>query len=892
MSAAVPPQTVRLADYTPPTHLVDSTELRFELGEQGTRVNSRLGLRRNPAQAHPDADLVLNGAELAVGRLLVDGRELDASEYRIEGEKLILPDLPEAFTLEVETLIHPEDNTSLEGLYKSGKAFCTQCEAEGFRKITWYPDRPDVMSRFTTTIVAERAHYPVLLSNGNDVERGELDGGRHFVTWHDPYPKPAYLFALVAGRLACIEDHFTTRSGRQVSLRIYVEPHNANKCDHAMASLKKSFAWDERVYGLEYDLDIFMLVAVDDFNMGAMENKGLNIFNSKYVLANPETATDADYANIEGVIAHEYFHNWTGNRVTCRDWFQLSLKEGLTVFRDQQFSADMGSAPVKRIQDVRILRSHQFAEDAGPMAHPVRPDAYMEISNFYTVTIYNKGAEVIRMIHALIGAEAFRRGMDLYFQRHDGQAVTTDDFVQAMQDASDVELARFRRWYWQAGTPLVEAEGQWDQAAQRYLLTLRQSCPPTPGQPEKEPLQIPVAVGLLGADGHDLAVTPPAGALPHGEAGERTVLLSMQEREQRFEFEHVTERPVLSLGRGFSAPVRFSTRRESGELAFLMGRDSDPFNRWDAGQEFASQLLLRLIAETQAGRTPVLPEEFRDAIARTLQDGSLDPALRAEALRLPGESLLADRMKVVDVDAIHDARQFVVHALGEQLREPLVAVYDNCRSNMRYAYNAEHAGRRSLKSACLAYLVESGSTDGLALAVQQFRDADNMTDSLGALAPLANIAGAERESALAEFAERWQSDPLVMDKWFALQATSNLPDTLARVRALLAHPSFEMRNPNRVRSLIGAFCHGNPVRFHAASGAGYQFLADAVLEIDPRNPQVAARLAGAFSRWRRFDQQRQKHMQAAMQRIQAKPDLSRDCYEVIAKTLADSGARG
>ena len=889
---AAAPQTVRLADYTPPAHLVERVALRFELAEDGTRVHTSMRVRRNPAHAHGGAPLALDGADLELLALRLDGRELSSAEYAIDAERLTIENVPEQFSLEVETRIHPETNTSLEGLYKSGGAFCTQCEAEGFRKITWYPDRPDVMARFTTTIVADRTRYPVLLSNGNDIERGDLDDGRHFVTWEDPFPKPSYLFALVAGRLACIEDRFTTRSGREVRLRIYVEPHNDRKCDHAMASLKKAMAWDEQVYGLEYDLDTFMIVAVDDFNMGAMENKGLNIFNSKYVLAQPETATDQDYAGIEGVIAHEYFHNWTGNRVTCRDWFQLSLKEGLTVFRDQQFSADMGSAPVKRIQDVRILRAHQFAEDAGPMAHPVRPDAYIEISNFYTVTIYNKGAEVIRMIHGLLGAQNFRKGMDLYFRRHDGQAVTTDDFVQAMQDASGVDLNRFRRWYWQAGTPVVEADGHWDEASRRYLLTLRQSCPPTPGQAEKEPFHVPVAIGLVDEHGNDIAALPPHGVERRDDGDTHTLVIGLTEREQSFEFAEVPSRPRLSLGRNFSAPVRFVTAREAGELAFLMGHDRDAFNRWDAGQEFASDLLLRLVAEVQAGREPHLPDEFRDAVARTLSDQSLDAALRAEAMRLPGESLIADRMSVIDADAIHTARQSLVRALGGALAAPLQATYDACRSNAPYQFDAGHSGRRGLKNICLAYLVESASEDAIALAGRQFDSADNMTDSLGALAALANVECAERDRALAAFAERWRDDPLVMDKWFALQATSHLPDTLANVERLLEHPAFDMRNPNRIRAVIGAFCHGNQVRFHDASGAGYRFLADRVLDIDPRNPQVAARLAGAFSRWRRFDPQRQQLMRAAMERIRATTDLSKDTYEVVSKTLADSGAQG
>ncbi len=869
------PSVTRLADYRPPPFLVESVHLHFDLHESHTDVRSRLAVRRNPA-AEPADDLVLDGQDLPLRAARLDGDTLPDERIALGRERLTVRGVPERFELELETRILPQDNTALEGLYKSAGSFCTQCEAEGFRRITWFPDRPDVMSVFTTTVTADRERYPVLLSNGDAVDSGALDGGRHFVTWHDPFPKPTYLFALVAGDLACIEDRFTTMSGREVALRIYVEHHNADRCDHAMASLKKAMRWDEQVYGLEYDLDTYMIVAVDHFNMGAMENKGLNVFNSKYVLARPETATDGDFANIEGVIAHEYFHNWTGNRVTCRDWFQLSLKEGLTVYRDQEFSADEGSRAVKRIQDVRVLRSHQFAEDAGPMAHPVRPDSYIEISNFYTVTVYNKGAEVIRMMHTILGDAGFKAGMRLYFERHDGQAVTTEDFVRAMEDASGADLARFRRWYTQAGTPVVKAATDYDPQAARLRLDLEQTCPPTPGQPEKEPFHVPLAVALLDADGR---------ALPARAAEVRDGVLHLTEARQQVVFENVTAPPVLSLGRGFSAPVKIEIERGDEELAFLMSRDDDPFNRWDAAQSFALRILLDL-AGRAPGAAPDLPECFVAGFERLLTARDADRALVAEALTLPSESYVADQMARVDPAAIHDARQGLRRRLAGALQEPLRAVMAENRTNAPYAFTPADVGRRALGNLCLGYLMTLDDPEVRRTCVAQLENADNMTDQLAALQMLADSDGEERAQAIAAFETRWRDDPLVMDKWLSAQATSHLPDTLDRVRALLEHPCFDRRNPNRVRALVGAFCHGNPVRFHAADGAGYRFAAEQVIAIDPANPQVAARLLGAFSRWRRFDDARQALMRAELERVLAAPGLSKDCYEVASKTLA------
>ncbi len=876
------PEPVHLKDYTPPDYLIDEVALHFELGEEFTRVRSQLSVRRNPERGQGAPPLVLDGQDLLLEGLSLDGRPLAPDRYTVDAERLTVAEVPAQFSLEVQTRIEPQNNTSLEGLYSSSGVFCTQCEAEGFRRITYFVDRPDVMARYTTTIVADRERYPVLLSNGNPVERGETEGNRHWVKWEDPFRKPSYLFALVAGDLACVQDTFVTRSGREIGLRIFVQKHNADKCEHAMQALKKAMRWDERTFGLECDLDVYMIVAVDDFNMGAMENKGLNVFNSKYVLARPDTATDMDYVNIESVIAHEYFHNWTGNRVTCRDWFQLSLKEGLTVFREQEFSADTFSRGLRRVQEVRLLRTHQFPEDAGPMAHPVRPESYIEISNFYTPTVYNKGAEVIRMIHTLLGREAFRRGMDLYFQRHDGQAVTTDDFVQAMQDASGVDLAQFRLWYAQAGTPELTARGGYDPRERAYTLSVRQFCPPTREQPHKKPLHIPLAVGLLDPDGGDVPLRL------EGEpesAARRTRVLSVKEENAEFRFVDVPRPPVASLLRDFSAPVKLRVERPENELAFLLAHDSDPFNRWDAGQTYATGLMLRLISEHQAGRAIEPDPDFTRAVEHMLSAGETDRALVAEALTLPTETWLAEQMKVVDVEAIHHVRRFLRRHLAGALREEWLKAYEDNVSRGPYRFGPEDAGRRSLKNLALVHLVELEEPEMTARCVDQFRSADNMTDSMAALATLANHDCPEREEALADFHARWKDDTLVLDKWFTIQATSRLPDTLQRVRALMGHPAFHIRNPNKVRALIGAFCHANPVRFHDASGEGYRFLGDRVLELDPLNPQIAARLLGALNRWQRYDEHRQALMKAELERILAAPGLSRDTYEIASKAL-------
>ncbi|MDD2319078.1 MAG: aminopeptidase N [Geobacteraceae bacterium] len=879
-----PHATIYRKDYTPPDYLVDTIELRFELGDENTKVNSRMAMRTNPDAAPGTRPLRLDGHRAALLGLTLDGIPLPAERYTVEEQALTIRQLPTVFTLEVTTEIRPQDNTFLEGLYRSGGMFCTQCEAEGFRSITYYPDRPDVLAVYTVTIVADKKRYPVLLSNGNPVESGELPDGRHYAVWHDPFPKPCYLFALVAGDLVCHEGKFITCSGREVTLRIFVEEKNRQKCDHALRSLQKAMRWDEEKFGREYDLDLFMIVAVDDFNMGAMENKGLNIFNSRYVLASPATATDDDFQAIEEVVGHEYFHNWTGNRITCRDWFQLSLKEGLTIYRDQEFSADMESRGVKRISDVRLLRTHQFAEDGGPMAHPVRPDSYMEINNFYTMTVYHKGAELIRMMHTLLGDERFRQGMDLYFARHDGQAVTVEDFVRAMEDAGGKDLGQFRRWYEQAGTPRLEIGGSFNSAAGTFTMSVRQNCPPTPGQPEKQPFHIPLAMGLRGHNGAELPCSLAGETTP----GATNHILEITQAEQTFTFTGLAEEPVPALLRSFSAPVRLSFPWNQEDLVLLMAQEQDPFCRWEAGQQLAGQLLLGLVADLQAEHEPQLDPGFVAAFRATLTSGDNDRAFLAEALTLPSEAYLAELMEVVDPTAIHWARQFVRRGLAEQLRSDFLAVRAECQSTAPYAVDDGRAGERRLANLCLSYLVTLEDPEINEFCLRQFREADNMTDVMGALVPLASCDCPERRTALDEFYDKWRDDRQVVDKWFAVQASSTLPEALAEVTKLLQHPAFELTNPNRFRSLVGVFSQANQVRFHDASGSGYRFFGDQMLRLIPVNPQVAARLLTPLTRWRRFDPARQALLLEQLRRIKALPDLPRDVFEVVEKSLIGS----
>ncbi|MGP1679260.1 MAG: aminopeptidase N [Burkholderiales bacterium] len=885
------PKAIYLKDYTPPAFLISTIALDVDIREDHALVRASLEIARNPKAADAQAPLVLDGDEIELVSVALDRRALAPGEYALSQENLSIAEVPERFTLETVSRIHPQKNTRLEGLYASNNGFFTQCEAQGFRRITWFIDRPDVMARYTNTIHAERERYPVLLSNGNLVAAGAEAGGRHWAKWEDPFPKPSYLFAMVAAKLEKLEDSFVTRSGRTARLAVYVEPGKLDQCGFAMRCLKSAMKWDEEVFGLELDLDGYMIVAVGDFNSGAMENKGLNIFNTKYVLARPDTATDIDYQNIDRVVAHEYFHNWTGDRVTCRDWFQLSLKEGLTVFRDQEYGADMYSRVVQRIQEVRGLRAAQFPEDAGPMAHPVRPAAYMEIRNFYTMTVYEKGAELVRMQHTLLGARAFRAGMDLYFRRHDGQAVTTDDFVQAMQDASGIDLAQFRRWYEQAGTPVVEAQASYDATARRYTLKLEQHCPPTPGQETKLPFHIPFALGLVGPDGKDLPLVL-AGEAPGGaSAGEEiTRVLALRQAQESFVFVDVAAPPVPSLLRNFSAPVNLKYDYSEADLTHLMAHDANAFNRWEAGQRLALQLILRGISARGARNQGAAvaaqtPQAFIDAFARVLADAPRDPAFGAEALVLPSEIYIAEQLAEVDPDAIYEVRNALRRDLARALRAGLLAAYHAQTVPGPYTPDAAAAGKRALRNLCLGYLMELDERASRDLAFAQFERADNMTDAMAALGALANCDCAERARALDAFYAKWKHEPLVVDKWLAVQAGSRLPGALAEVRKLLAHPAFDMRNPNKVYALIRSFC-SNHVRFHAAEGGGYAFLAEQVIALDAFNPQIAARMARAFDRWRKFDIGRKQHASAALERIRDAQGLSKDVAEIVTKALA------
>ena len=882
-SKAQTPITIRLQDYQPTDYGIDTIQLDFDLQEDATRVRSAMTIQRR-GDTGAQAPLVLHGEKLKLIAIAIDGEPLNDGDYSVDEEHLTIHSVPEFFILELETEINPSANTELSGLYTSGGNFCTQCEAEGFRRITFMYDRPDVMAKYTTTIVADKAKYPVLLSNGNLVDSCDLEEGKHFAKWEDPHPKPTYLFALVAGDLACISDKFTTMSGRAVDLRIYVQHHNKDQCGYAMRSLKKAMKWDEEVYGREYDLDIYMIVAVDDFNMGAMENKGLNVFNSKYVLAKLETATDSDFEGIEGVIGHEYFHNWSGNRVTCRDWFQLSLKEGFTVFRDQEFSADMVSRGVKRISDVNILRTHQFREDASPMAHPVRPDSYVEINNFYTVTVYNKGAEVVRMLHHLLGPEQFRKGTDLYFQRHDGQAVTTDDFVKALEDANDEDFSQFKRWYSQAGTPKLEVHRQYNAQDQTYTLSIKQTCPPTPGQKEKQPFHIPLAMGLLDSRGQDI----PLQLQGETQAVHGTRVLHIREAEQTFQFINIADKPIPSLLRGFSAPVKLETDLTDEELCFLMANDSDDFNRWEAGQRLAIKIFLSLLDDLKQGKALQMNQSFIVAIKTILENQALDKALAAQAIALPSESYLAEFVQPIDPLAIHQVRLFMRKSLAIALKDILLSVYATNVDKGPYQIDSESIGKRSLKNTCLHYLMELEDTSIRQQCVEQFETADNMTDVITALSALANTECSERHDALAGFYDKWKGETLVVDKWLGIQATSRLPNTLAAVKALTTHEAFTIKNPNKVRALIGAFAHGNPINFHDVSGSGYEFVADYVIELNKLNPQIASRLTTVFTTWRKYDDQRQALMKQQLERIKAEPDLSKDVYEIIDKSLADT----
>ena len=872
-------QVTYLKDYQVPSFIIETTDLDIRIGDEYTSVVARLKVRRNPASKGPSSKLVLQGGkDIKLQEVMMDGLILDTSNYDLEAAVLSIHHCPEVFELTTECLIQPQLNTTLEGLYKSGGMYCTQCEAEGFRNITYYLDRPDALSVFTTRISANKQSYPILLANGNPIDQGDLDSGEHFAVWHDPFPKPAYLFAMVAGNLVRQDEEFTTLSGRKVDLQIFVEAHNSHKCDHALASLKRSMLWDEQVYGREYDLDLFMIVAVDDFNMGAMENKGLNIFNSDCVLADPATSSDAMFERIEGIVAHEYFHNWSGNRVTCRDWFQLSLKEGFTVYRDAQYTADTYSAAVKRIDDVTLLRTHQFAEDAGPMAHPIRPASYMEINNFYSVTVYEKGAEVVGMIHTLLGDELFRKGSDLYFDRHDGQAVTTDDFVAAMSDASDIDLSQFKHWYSQAGTPTLTVTDTYDSINKEYSLTIGQSTPATAECQEKLPFHLPFRVALLDANGKEMLLKLKGTELVY----EKSCVLNITQAQQTFTFEAVLQHPTPSLLRGFSAPVKLDYAYTKEQLLFLASQDQDGFCRWEACQ----RLLIEATEQAMSQATSVQLEHTLEAMLRSsLVDEDLDPAMVAKLVQLPSEAYLAEMQSTVDVDIIHVGREAMRCAIALALESELLACYQRCHNTGLFSQSGKAIGQRALKNTCLAYLNTLGKPKYQAMAQDQYALNANMTDVGAALTILISQKdGSLVTPLLAEFYQSWQGDAQVVDQWFAMQSGANLVGRLPHVQALLQHDAFDIRNPNKVRSVVGGFIR-SAINFHSADGSGYEFVADMVLRLDPINPMIAANLAKPLGRFKRHTVGRQQLMQAQLQRLN-KADLSKDVYEIVSKALS------
>jgi len=875
------PKTTYLKDYRPADFIIESVHLNVDLHEDETCVKSILAMHRNPEVDSVDAPLVLNGEAMVLKSVSIDGKKLSPDEYKVDENSLTINHVPNQFKLETEVMIKPQENTTLSGLYKSRNNFCTQCESHGFRRITYYLDRPDVMSRFTTTITADKTQYPMLLSNGNLIEEKELDNNRHWVHWEDPSLKPSYLFALVAGDFDLLQDKFVTMSGREVDLRLYLEKGFKDQGAYALKALKHAMKWDEETYGREYDLDIYMIVAVSDFNMGAMENKGLNIFNTKYVLANSKTATDSDYVAILDVIGHEYFHNWSGNRVTCRDWFQITLKEGLTVFRDATFTEDLTSPGVARIDFVNYLRNTQFLEDAGPMAHPIRPRSYIEINNFYTNTVYRKGCEVIRMVRTLIGKDLFRKGMDLYFSRHDGQAVTTEDFIKAMEDASSKDLTQFKRWYDQAGTPVLDVSGEYDQQQKTFTLTVKQSCPPTPGQLEKEPFHLPLAVGLIGPDCQEM----PTQLSDESNAHSGTRVLEIKKPVETFCFVNVEAKPVPSLLREFSAPVILNYPYTDDELLWLLNCDTDPFAKWEAGQKFEKRLILKLVSDYQAGRSLEMDDRLIKVFQHLLQGPHDDHRFSATLMALPSQNYLLQQMDVGDVEAVHKAREFVKMNLAKALEQEFVACYEEYQLPY-YEYNPVDMGKRGLKNSCLSYLVYTGKEKYLKVAYQQLIECDNMTDAIAALSALINQDSKERNQSLNEFYEKWKDQPLVINKWLALQASSTLPSTLDEVKQLLKHPAFNIRNPNNVYALIGAFGM-NVVRFHDAGGDGYQFVIDQVLAIDPANPQVAARMLQPLTQWRKMDKKRQALMKEQLGRIVATPKVSKDIYEIAVKSLAE-----
>jgi len=875
------PRTISLKDYEQPAYWVDGIDLDFTLDPKATRVKAKIAFRRRQG-VDAAAPLVLDGEELKLVAVALDGTALPANRYTVSDDGLTITDLPDHFTLETEVEINPSANTALEGLYLSNGIFCTQCEAESFRRITYFLDRPDVMTSFRVRMTAKTAEYPILLSNGDPVAKGDNDDGTHWAEWHDPSKKPAYLFALVAGALVGLTDTFTTMSGRKVDLGIWVREEDADKCDYAMDALKRSFKWDEEAFGREYDLNVFNIVAVNDFNFGAMENKGLNIFNSSVILARPDTATDENYKNIESVIAHEYFHNWTGNRITCRDWFQICLKEGFTVYRDQRFTADMREPNVARINNVIGLRDRQFREDAGPLAHPPRPESYISIDNFYTATVYEKGAELMRMMATLLGPEEYRRATDLYFERHDGEAATVDDMIKAIEDASGKDLTQFSNWYSQAGTPQVTARGTWDEEAQTYELTLAQETKPTPGQPDKKPQHMPVLMGLVGTSGTALPVRLEGDNEVHDETSRVVELTGAQ---QTFRFTGVSERPVPSLFRQFSAPVRLDDGLTTADRRHLMAHDEDPFNRWEAGQAYARELLMAAMKTHQSGGTAALDSDFAQALQMILTDSNLDPAFKARAMMLPTEQELAQLSDVVDPDAIHAARKALLKNLATALKVDLEATYKVLASDEAFAPTAEQAGRRALRNCCLGYLsnLETNKADDLVFA--HFDSATNMTDEIAALGILADGNSPHREGALTKFYDKWQHDPLVVNKWFGVQAMSARAAALADIKGLTFHPAFTLKNPNRARALLASFGFFNHVHFNDKAGAGYAWYVDQILALDAINPMVSARMITAFETWRRFDETRQTNAARELQRILDQKEISKNLFENTSRIL-------
>jgi len=868
------PQAVYLKDYTPPHFFIDQVYLEFELGEEATIVTSHMQIRSNPDYGDASQILDLHGEDQDLQFIELDEVRLNAEQYSCSDEALLIPNVPKQFSLVIQTRITPQANTSLEGLYKSSGNFCTQCEAQGFRKITYFLDRPDVMSKFTVRIQADKSRYPVLLSNGNLKEEGVV-GDQHFAIWEDPFPKPSYLFALVAGDLVFLEGSHRTTSGKDIVLRIYTEEHNADKCEHALRSLQKAMQWDEQRFGLECDLDIYMIVAVDDFNMGAMENKGLNIFNSSCVLARADTSTDAEFMHIEAVVAHEYFHNWTGNRVTCRDWFQLSLKEGLTVFRDQEFTSDVTSRAAKRISDVRSLRAYQFAEDASPMAHPVRPASFMEINNFYTLTVYEKGAEIVRMYQTMFGVDGFRKGMDLYFQRHDGQAVTTDDFAAAMADSNNADLTEFKRWYEQAGTPVVKVKDHWDAATNSYQMECQQSCPPTHESNDKQPFFIPIKTSLLKEDG---------GCLVDSQ------ILNLNQHQQKFEFKDVASKPVPDLLQEFSAPVQLQYDYTNDQLALLLKHSSDSFNRWNAGNRLALNVLLEKIVNKKVANKAISKEissiaTLKEALAHAIEPNVTEASLLAELLILPNEKDLEEHLEIIDMRVCVSACDELQKEIAQHLEVALLNTYRACFKNIEYQYNADEMARRRLQNVCLQLLCTLNKDEYRLFAVEQFQQANNMTEQVGAINALIHVESEQREQVLSAFENKWLNDNLVMDKWFAMHARSKIPSALDNVQSLMQHSVFTISNPNKVRSLIGAFAGQNAYHFHNPDGSGYEFVAQQVITLNDKNPQIASRLVRTLMNWRKYVDPCGEKMHQQLERIAQHKTLSKDVFEIVSKSL-------